>query len=324
MRLLGVELTRFRSRRAVALLLLAAAVLTAFITVTTVLGTRPVSAAERAEAEAIAAEQRNDPVFERDLEMCRENPEGFLGPDGTADQCEEAVLPQAEWYLTRQPLDLEEQRGGTGVGLVILASTLLMVIASTFAGADWASGSVSNQLLFEPRRGRVWAAKAVAVLLGAVATTTLVQGAFWLTMFLVAESRGISTGAAVESAIAWGSARGVALAGVAALGAYALTMLFRHTVGTLAVLFAYAIGGEILLGSIPVDGMGGLTLSNNVFAWVFGGHDYFDPSIVCLPTQEFCDQMAHRGMWEGGVYLAVLVAAACVLSILLFRRRDIP
>ena len=44
--------------------------------------------------------------------------------------------------------------------LVILLAILMMLAGTTFAGHDWASGSVSNQLLFEPRRPRVWAAKA--------------------------------------------------------------------------------------------------------------------------------------------------------------------
>ena len=41
------------------------------------------------------------------------------------------------------------------------AVTLLMLLAgTTFAGHDWNTGSMSNQLLFEPRRARVWVAKA--------------------------------------------------------------------------------------------------------------------------------------------------------------------
>ena len=52
MRLLLVELSRFRSRRAIVLLLLAAALLTALVTVTTILDTKPVTAEDRAAAEA--------------------------------------------------------------------------------------------------------------------------------------------------------------------------------------------------------------------------------------------------------------------------------
>ena len=42
--------------------------------------------------------------------------------------------------------------------------TLVMLLAgTTFAGHDWNTGSMGNQLLFEPRRARVWGAKLAAV-----------------------------------------------------------------------------------------------------------------------------------------------------------------
>ena len=46
---------------------------------------------------------------------------------------------------------------------MIVLAILMMLAGTTFAGHDWASGSVSNQLLFEPRRPLVWAAKAAVV-----------------------------------------------------------------------------------------------------------------------------------------------------------------
>ena len=39
----------------------------------------------------------------------------------------------------------------------------MLLLGTTFAGHDWNTGSMSNQLLFEPRRERVWLAKALAV-----------------------------------------------------------------------------------------------------------------------------------------------------------------
>mgnify|MGYP006175879797 CR=1 FL=1 len=57
MRLLGVELTRFRSRRAIVLMLVGAALITAFIAGSTLWDTRPVSDADRAAAEKMAAHE---------------------------------------------------------------------------------------------------------------------------------------------------------------------------------------------------------------------------------------------------------------------------
>ncbi len=323
MRLLLVELSRFRSRRAIVLLLLAAALLTALVTVTTILDTKPVTAEDRAAAEALARSEADSPFYKQELARCQRNPERFLEPGATAADCDQ-VLPRAEWFLANNPLSLAEQNKSSGPAVIVLVTGLMIVIGTTFAGADWASGSVSNQLLFEPRRGRVWLAKAAAVLLGSLAAATVILAGFWVTLYLVAESRGIPTGATVQEAIRWSAARGIVLAGVGALGAYALTMLLRHTVGTLAALFAYAVGGEILIASLPFTGASRWSLGNNVFAWLENGHDYFDGTIRCSPGQDSCQQIAHLSLAHGAWFLGVLLLLGSALSIMLFRRRDLP
>lgn len=324
MRLLGVELDRFRSRRAIALILLGAVLLTALVAVSTILDTRPVSETDRAAAEAVAEREASSELFQRELERCQRNPARFLGyPDATTADCAD-LMPRAEWYLERRTLDLDEQRRSSGTAVVVMVAGLLLVVGTTFAGADWASGSVSNQLLFEPRRGLVWLAKAGAVLLGSLVVAAVLLGGFWLTLYLVAESRGIATGATVQEAVRGDALRGVVLAAVGATGAYALTMLLRHTVGALAVLFAYAVGGEILMATLPIEGIGRWSLMNNVAAWLLDGHTYFDPSLPCAPGLEYCDQTAVLTLEDGAVFLGVLLLVAAAGSLLSFRRRDVP
>jgi ABC-2 type transport system permease protein len=323
MRLLGVELTRFQSRRAIALILVAAALLTALLALTTIWETRPVSADELAQAENLAQAEAQRPRHQRELERCERDPEQFFGPGTTTEDCAQ-LTPTAEWYTGRPPLSLEEQNGSSGAAVIILVTSLMVVVGTTFAGADWASGSVSNQVLFEPRRARVWAAKAGAVLLGTLAATALILAAFWVTLYLVAESRGIATGAAVQEEIRWTAARGALLSAGAAAGAYALTMLLRHTVGTLAVLFAYAIGGEILIATLPFEGIGRWSLYNNVAAWLKDGYTYYDPSLPCGPGVEYCTQAAFLSLGGAAAFLGGLVLVGGVLSLLHFRRRDIP
>src|SRR5690606_13693898 len=98
------------------------------------------------------------------IEQCIEHPEDWLGPNATAEDpeaaCIEANTPRAEWFLDRQPLDLVSAIRDLGVAVPTILSVLLLLAASTYVGADWVSGSMSNQLLFESRRTRVWAAKA--------------------------------------------------------------------------------------------------------------------------------------------------------------------
>lgn len=116
----------------------------------------------------------------------------------------------------------------------------------------------------------------------------------------------------------------VLLAAFGAFGGFALTMLVRHTVGAMAVMFVYAAGGEAIIGSLPAEGVGRWSLANNVLAWLRDGWRYYDQSIVCVPGPRVCDQQATLSLVEGATYLGVLLLVVVVFSIVSFRRRDIP
>ena len=324
MRLVLVELTRFRARRAIALMLLAGVLLGALMATTTLWDTRPVTAADRARAEAQVERDLSSRWFKQELAQCEKHPENYNGPGATAEDCAEAMTPRPEWYLERRPLVLDEVRHEAGIGLVVLLAGIMVIIGTTFAGADWASGSMSNQLLFEPRRAKVWLAKAAAVLVGAMVASAVILTAFWAAMFVAADIRGISTGATVQEAIRAEAFRGVMLAGFGGLGAYALTMLLRHTVGTVAVLFAYAIGGTAVIAALPISGVGRWSVGNNVSAWLQDGYKFYDETITCKPGAGACDQMVNVTLGQGATYLGVTLAVVAVASLLLFRRRDIP
>jgi ABC-2 type transport system permease protein len=323
MRLLLVELSRFRSRRAIALMMVGAIAVTALIAVITIWDTRPVSAQERAEAETLAATEAAQPHVQREVARCERNPQRY-GRGMEAAHCAAMILPRPEWYLGRAELSLADANRDSGLAVLVILSTVMAIVGTTFAGADWASGSMSNQLLFEPRRHRVWLAKAGAVFVGALAVTAVVVAAFWFALYVVAESRGIATGASVQEAIRGRAGRGILLAGVAAFGGYALTMLVRHTVGTVAAMFAYAVGGEILFSSLPIEGIARWSLANNVFAWLTERHEYFDPHLPCPPSRDFCNQLAVLTLEDAVAYLGALLLLLTAVSLWLCRRRDNP
>jgi hypothetical protein len=200
----------------------------------------------------------------------------------------------------------------------------MVVVGTTFAGADWASGSMSNQLLFEPRRSKVWLAKTGALFAGTVAVAAVLTAAFWVTLYLVAESRGIPTGATVQESIRWMAGRGALLAGVGAVAGYALTMLLRHTVGTLGLLFAYVAAGEAIIALLPVEGIGRWSLGYNVMGWLHDGYSYWDQSLPCKGGGFDCDRTALLTLGEAVVYLGPLLLLVMLVSMLSFRRRDIP
>jgi ABC-2 type transport system permease protein len=324
MRLLGVELNRFRSRRAVVLVLLTATLLTALLAGTALWDTRPVSAKERARAEAQAQVAADDPQLKEDLADCRENPTDFFGPRTTAAECDNFLVPRVEDYLSRGELDLSRVVDVRGVALVVILTALLIIVGATFAGSDWQTGSMGNQLLFEPRRGRVWAMKALAVLLGGIVAAGLLIGGFWVTLTLVADARGLAPSDDVLRDIRWTALRGTVLVGGAALGGYALTMLLRRTIATVAVLFAYAAAGEALVVSLPIQRASDWSLANNVLAWVRDGTRVFDDDIRCAPSLDVCDQSYQLGLGQGAAYLGVLLLATLAVSVLAFRRRDVP
>lgn len=323
-RLLGVELTRLRWRRAVLVLLAACVVVPAVIFAATAWNTRPVSDAELRHAQEQVAAMSHQHGMQRELRACQQHPERF-GASAT-DDCASVVGPQVGWFVSRTPLDVRDLSRGLGPTVIVLLAGLLMLVGTTFAGADWNSGSMSNQLLFEPRRLRVWAAKAGAVFVVAGVTSAVVLAAFWAAVMLLASSRGIDVAPHVTSYIRDESLRGVALAAVGALGAFAVTMFFRSTVATLGILFGIALVGSLTLAALGVSDRWFPHV--NVGAWILDGVHYFvPPPPSCRSQQGFsavCQGERTVTKGDAAAYLGAFLAVAVVLSAASFRRRDVP
>ena len=319
MRLLRVELGRFRSRRAIVLTLLAAVALAAVMVGTTLYDTRAVSDEAMARAEQRAAQEADQRYMTRELRRCENDPAAYFGTGAGVEDCEQ-LLPQAEWFLERGVLSLREELGDTGTALVFLLLGVAILVGTTFSGADWASGSMGNQLLFEPRRVKVWLTKAAAVVLAVALFASVVLAAFWALLAGFAALRDIDTPPAVVTDIWQTSGRAVALACGAALGAFALTMMFRSTVGTLGLLLGYAVAGEALAATLPITRMSQWALSGNVQAWLSDGTEVYDDSL-CQDGGSCTYLLTFE---HAAAYLGVLLAVVVVGSLLAFRRRDVP
>lgn len=322
MRLLAVELDRFRSRRAIALMLLGGLLLTAVLVGTALWDTRPVTDAERAEAESQVATAAADPRLQREQQQCEQRPQDFFGPGASAEDCE-GLAPRVEDFYPRNTLQLDRVVDNRGIVQVVVVTALLVLCGATFAGGDWHTGSMANQLLFRPRRGQVWLAKAGAVVVASTVAATVLVGAFWAALLLAAQARGIEVTAAVQSDIWWTSVRGVALAVGGALGGYALTMLLGSTVATLAVLFVYVVLGEALLLTLPFDQVSRFSLAQNVLAWVGDGKRVFDTDVTCVPGLGGCETFYVLGIDHAATYLGVLLVVTAAASWAWFRRRDV-
>jgi hypothetical protein len=322
MRLLLVELTRFRSRRAIALLAVAAFLLAVVLAGATAWESRPLTAADRADAAAQADLAAEDAQTVVEVRACEARPSDYLGPEATAGDCAEALVPGVEAFYPREQLSISSTLRGHGIELALVVVGLMVIAGCTFAGADWASGSLTNQLLFEPRRGRLWLAKAGAVVLGTGLVTLVTVAGFWVAIGLVAGGEGLTLPSADVGHVAWHVVRTVALGMGAGLGGFALTMIFRHTVATLALLFVYAVGGEILVNLLPFEGAGRWSVGNNTYGWLARSHSYLDSSIDCAPGER-CSQLQVMTHLEAGSFLLVILVVAVALSLLSFRRRDV-
>lgn len=326
MRLLRVELARLRWRRAVVVLLVACVALPLVLLAGYAWETRPVSDADIARAEQLAAQDASQAWVEQEITACEADPEMYLGPDATAAQCAEAMTPRAENYLYRSELDLASLRTDVGAAAITILTGLLMLVGTTYAGHDWNTGSMSNQLLFVPRRLRLWTAKGAAVLLTGLVVGALVLALFWGGAALLASSRDITAAPGTWDDIWATQARGVLAIGVGGLLGYALTMLFRSTVATLSLMFGVAIAGSLLIAAILGDDAARWLLPTNYLAFVLGGFSYYDPS-ACTQTADGaitggCESTLSAV--DGGVVLAVIVVVSVGLSVWATHRRDVP
>lgn len=335
-RLIRVELARLLARRAVLLLLAAAVILPTLIGVAVSWEHRPVSAAERAEAQRQLEAERNQPWIAQEVEECVAHPRQWLPPherDGDVEAaCREMVEPQLDWYLWRSELNLAEQLSwGSGFGVTVVVLALLMLVGTTFIGHDWATGSVTNQLLFEPRRGRVWTAKAIAVGIVATVAAAFVHAAYWVGLWLVARAyeHGQRDGILLDAFEQGG--RAVLLTAAASVGAYAVTMFFRSTVGTLGIMAVVAIAGGIVLGVAGVSPQWHPPV--NLDAVLHNGTTY-GAEVPCSELsgggpetmqgfEDTCYTERELSVWQGAAYLGTLLLIAVVLSLGSFRRRDV-
>lgn len=333
-RLVLVELTRLRWRRAVLLLVGAAVVVPLLILGARVYDTRPVSDDDRAAAQALVDQElasQQDLVAE-----CQRRPQSFgVRTDDPAQvdrACERRLTYPVDLdnYLYRQPLVVAAERSSSGLAVVTVLGVLMLLAGATYVGHDWTSSSMSNQLLFDPRRLRVWAAKAIAVSLLALVVGAVVLTVFWGTLVGLAESRGGTTSGQDLTDVAQQAGRGLALVVAAAFGGYALTTLVRSTVFTVGVLFGVAVAGGILFGALLPDDALRYEPTTNALAVVNGEiRWYVEPDPRCYAGPEpgadlDCSSQARLTQQGGAVYYAVLLGVLGAASAASYRRRDVP
>jgi hypothetical protein len=226
--LLGAELRRFFSRRVMRLAFaLGIALATSVLAIQTV----------RSEVSTVT--QRHQ-TFE-----CFGTPSSSdLGVPPSLDTVPQDCVPQSatSTVVRDRRLRIHETYSdtvkGTGFAMVFIA----FVIGASFVGAEFGAGSLSTQLLFEPRRVRVVAVKAVAVGIGIAVLSIAILLYIGLLQWAGSSWRGVVN----DLDGTWFAARAgdiVRVTGAAALAgiaAYAITVVTRRTVA--------AVGGLLVIG----------------------------------------------------------------------------
>lgn len=306
--LIKVELTRMWWRRAVRVLVALAVLLPL-----AVFGLRVHDTSPRDYDELVAD---YGTFVEQEVTACERR-----GTD--RDTCEKRFAARFSNELT---LDGERSEGG-GLASMVFLVMLMLLLGTTFAGHDWNTGSMSNQLLFEPRRERVWLAKGLAVglLTGTVALAVMVL--YWTGIYAVISARDLgirdhALAAAYKQAVLAGI-----IAAVAGTFGYALTMLLRSTVGTLGLLFAVAfLCIVVVAGVLGVEGNTERFMPwGNFYAYAVGSYDYYTYDGLCeFDGGSSCDGSETISRSASLVYFAILWLVVAAPSLFSFRERDLP
>ena len=167
------------------------------------------------------------------------------------------------------------------------------------------------------KRRRNWALSVLAL------TALLV---FWGAVGVLVAQRDIAVEPGQWAVVRNTAARGVLLVALSGFLGYALTMLLRSTVATLAIGLGVAAAGSIAVLATFGEGAQRWLLPTNAYAVLDNGYEYY----VWSPA---CDVMVQGGanpctetisLGAGATYLGVVLAVVAVASLVSFRRRDLP
>jgi ABC-type transport system involved in multi-copper enzyme maturation permease subunit len=164
------------------------------------------------------------------------NPPVILGPDGRRLPPEDVygLGPQDTRLNVHDKLPVKID--GAGQTLLFVA----LVLGASFVGADFNAGSLTSQLLYEPRRWRLYLAKGMAVFVGCVLFSLGMTAFVALVTWIGASIHGVTSG--VDGA--WINARLVqttrlaVVVGLAGVMAYTVALLTKRTAAAVIIFLA--------------------------------------------------------------------------------------
>jgi hypothetical protein len=229
--------------------------------------------------------------------------------DAVAERCfptdVEEVVPSVD-----DPRFHRDRLEGVLKGVSGALAVIGWALGASLVGAEFASRSMTTLLTWEPRRGRVFAAKLGAVVaatsLLAVGVLALVALSMWPALAFHGAPLGPND--PTFTSLAATIARGVALTAMASGIGFAIATIGRNTAAALGAGFAYVIVLENILGTSLEDWRRWLLLGN-VIVFITGENNGGD-----VPGRS----VAGAGLFLAAVAVVLLAAAAGT-----FRTRDL-
>ncbi len=277
-------------------------------------------------AQATAQRDAQIQVFKAQTAEC------LTQPGQTADTC--GGYPTADQFpidqfLQNQPFTTRDVSPYTmAVGGFV--AMVAFIMAATFIGAEWSSKNIVAWLFWEPRRMRLMAAKLLALTTVLVVLSAIAQLIWGLTARLLLTSRGAGLLGlnAADAAGFWPDITqtqlraGLLVIPVGLLG-FALANLIRNTAAALGIAFVYFAVAESLIRALSPHFQPYL-FTVNVAAWITnGGVTVFGDPIFSKLDGGLMPEEIHVSSAHGGAWLLGYAVVALVISLGLFRRRDI-
>jgi hypothetical protein len=234
---------------------------------------------------------------------------GVTPGDDVSDEIAQLCFPAEEPAGVDDPRFPRRRLEDVLHGVIGVLAVVGWALGASLVGAEFASRGMTTLLTWEPRRGRVFAAKLVATLVAMAVFAVAVLALLALAMWPALAFHGAPLGPDDPSlwSLAGTIGRGVGLTALAAGIGFALATIGRNTAVALGAGFAYVIVLENILGTAVEDWRRWLLLGN----------------VIVLVSGQEGTEVPGRSVAGAAVFLTAVAATALVAAAATFRTRDL-
>jgi ABC-2 type transport system permease protein len=256
----------------------------------------------------------NHEKYERD---CRET-------GGAPQECAIPEPTMADFTVHPTPF---QEVARTAIELsTVLVGLVAFLIAASFIGAEYGTGSIADWLTFIPHRGHVFWSK-LLTLIGFGALLGAFGVALVLSAGLVLARLHASRIESVRELAGLGARSIVVVIGLAVLG-FCIGLVTRHTAGAIGVLLAYLIVFVLRMGFLGERSWSQrvtpFTPEGNLAAILDHGYSYSVPVEKVTANGVSTELVQHTvSLAHGAIYWTILLAVVVVGSLMIFRSRDV-